>query len=246
MKKLLKWALMGIGILVAIGTISVLFLSQKYPEGNSPAKADALAGKMMEALDKDGWDSLKYLSWNFADRQSYIWDKQGNKAIVKWDDVEVLINLDNQQGDVTVGGKILQEGEKESYLSKAWANWCNDSFWMSAPFKIFDPGTTRTIVIEEGKECLMVKYDGGGVTPGDSYLWILDDDNIPTAYKMWVKVIPIGGSMATWDKWITLPCGAKVSTQHDMKVFVLDIKDVKEGRSFKDFGYTSDPFVVLN
>ena len=246
MKKLLKRTVIGIAALVGIGTISVLMISQKYPDGNSPAKADAMAKKMLDALDKDGFDTLKYLAWNFADRQSYLWDKQGNKAIVKWDNIEVLLDLDNQNGDVLVDGNIQQEGEKSEYLAKAWSLWCNDSFWMIAPFKVFDPGTTRLIVNDDGKEGLMIKYDGGGVTPGDSYLWFLDENDTPTGYKMWLSIIPVGGAYASWDNWIKLPCGAKVSQTHEMKVFTLQIKDVKEGSSYADFGYSEDPFVLLN
>lgn len=246
MKKLLKWALIGIAVLVGIGTLSVLMISQKYPDGNNPGKADKMAQKMLDALNKDGFDTIKYLAWNFADRQSYLWDKQGDKAIIKWDNVEVLLDLDNQNGDVMVDGKIQQEDQKASYLEKAWSFWCNDSFWMTAPFKVFDPGTTRLIVDDEGKEGLMVKYGGGGVTPGDSYLWFLDENGVPTGYKMWVKIIPVGGTYASWANWTTLPSGAKVSQTHEMKVFTLQIKDVKEGNSYSEFGYTSDPFILLN
>lgn len=246
MKKLLKWALIGIGVLVGIGTLSVVFLSQEKPTGSNPKAADELAQNMLKALDKPGFDTLKYLRWNFADRQKYLWDKQGDKVIVKWDNVEVLLDLKTQNGDVFVDGKILQNDEKSGHLEKAWSNWCNDSFWMIAPFKVFDPGTTREIVNDEGQTGLMVKYDSGGVTPGDSYLWLLDENNIPTGYKMWVKIIPIGGTYASWDNWKKLDCGAFVATTHEMKLFTLNITDIKEGNSYKDFGYTTDPFILLD
>ena len=50
-----------------------------------------------------------------------------------------------------------------------------------------------------------VELDGGigtsyssssGVTPGDSYLWVLDD-KLPTAWRLWVSVVPIPG----WTSW---------------------------------------------
>ena len=246
MKKLLKWALYGIIALVGIGTLAVFILSEKYPEGTNASKADEVANSIMNALDKDGFDTIKYLAWNFADRQQYIWDKQSNNAIIKWGNVEVTMDLDNQVGDVLVDGQILQNDEKQKYLDDAWFYWCNDSYWMIAPFKMFDPGTSRVMVNDDGREGLMVKYDSGGVTPGDSYLWFYDDNYIPTGYKMWVNIIPVKGIYSSWDNWKTLPSGAKLAQKHEMKLFTLVIKDIREGNSYTDFGFSTDPFVILN
>jgi hypothetical protein len=53
-------------------------------------------------------------------------------------------------------------------------------------FKLRDPGTSRSIVMQDEKEALMVTYTSGS-TPGDSYVWILDE-NIP-AWRMWVSIV---------------------------------------------------------
>jgi hypothetical protein len=237
MKKLLKWALIGIGIMVGIGTISVLFISQSKPAGKNRVKADELANQMLSALDKPAFDTIKYLSWNFADRNQYLWDKQGGKCIVTFGDNKVVLDLSTKTGKILSGNL-----SHEDAIEKAWANWCNDSFWMMAPFKAFDPGTERYIVDDEGKQGLEVKYSSGGVTPGDSFVWFLDENKVPESYKMWVKIIPIGGTYASWENWITLPSGAKVATLHRMKMVDLEMKDVKEGNSPSDFGYKADIF----
>jgi len=71
-----------------------------------------------------------------------------------------------------------------------------------APYKIFDPGTERRIVNYKNKEALLITYTrSGGTTPGDSYLWILNEKFLPTSYKMWTRIIPIGGVSATWSDW---------------------------------------------
>jgi hypothetical protein len=46
-----------------------------------------------------------------------------------------------------------------------------------------------------------VTYTSGGVTPGDSYLWILDENDRPIAWKFWVQKIPIGGLESSWGDW---------------------------------------------
>ena len=53
-----------------------------------------------------------------------------------------------------------------------------------------------------------------GVTPGDRYLWVLDEQGLPTAWQMWVRILKIDGLEATWEDWVTLPAGAKISTRH--------------------------------
>jgi hypothetical protein len=42
----------------------------------------------------------------------------------------------------------------------------NDSFWLIAPFKLRDAGTTRSIVMQDN-QALMITYASGS-TPGDS------------------------------------------------------------------------------
>jgi hypothetical protein len=238
MKKLLKWAVIGLTTLIAIGTIGVLILSQEKPAGSNSKEADILAQKMLTALNKEAFDTIKYLQWTFADRHTYLWDKSKNMVIISIKNTEILLDLD------AVKGKILKGdlSNKDKLVEKAWSNWCNDSFWILAPFKVFDPGTERYIVNDDGKEGLEIKYTSGGVTPGDSYVWFLDDNYIPTGYKMWVKIIPVGGTYASWEDWITLPSGAKIAQLRKMKVFDLVISNIKEGTSFSDFGFSEDPF----
>ena len=97
---------------------------------------------------------------------------------------------------------MLEGKEKEKAIQTAWSLFANDSFWLVAPYKIRDSGTSRKVIIlENGEKGLLVTYSSGGVTPGDSYLWILDEDGRPKSWKMWVKIIPVGGLEFTWENW---------------------------------------------
>jgi hypothetical protein len=113
--------------------------------------------------------------------------------------------------------------ENSDILKKATTFYNNDSFWLVAPYKIFDTGTERRLVNYKGKDALLITYTFGGSTPGDSYLWILDKNNVPTSFKMWTKIIPIGGISATWSDWKNTESGIKLPTTHTLSLFGLEI-----------------------
>ena len=242
MRKGLKYALWTlVGLIVLTGS-AVAYFHEDRPKGIEGREAEILTDEVLEALNYKGWEKLHYLQWSFRGKHHFLWDKKKNFAIIRWDNHEVVMDLAIVEGTAKTDGKKLEGAEKDALVQKAWAFWCNDSFWMFAPFKLRDPGTKRSIVtLEDGSKGLMITYEGGGVTPGDSYLWLLGPDKIPTGYKMWVKIIPAGGTYMSWENWVTLPSGAKVATYHKNDLFDLKMENVKEGMSYRDFGYEKDP-----
>lgn len=243
--KVIKWFLIAIVALFIVGFIAVKVASEDRPAVIVNANPDAVANEVLAALNKPAWDSLKYLKWEFIRGHQFLWDKKGNNALVKWDNNKVILNLDEISGIVYQDGKQVDGDIKNQLIQQAWSHWCNDSFWMFAPFKVFDPGTSRSIV-ETGDEQkgLMITYESGGVTPGDSYLWLLDNQNIPTGYKMWT-FIPVKGMHITWEGWKTLKGGAKVAVSHKSTALSFDMKDVAEGDSPIELGYPNDIFDIL-
>jgi len=243
LKSILKWIII---VLVFIGIVlfaTIKFLSEKRPEPIQGENADLLAQSMLQALNKPAWDTLKYLKWEFMGGHKYLWDKQGNKTVVEWDKNKVLLDLNEIDGSVYIEGTAVEGEEKQKLIQQAWSFWCNDSFWMFAPFKVFDKGTSRAVVkTEKGQKGLMITYESGGVTPGDGYLWLLDDKNIPTGYKMWTSIIPVKGMHMSWENWKTLKGGAKVAIGHKSTVLSFDMLGVKEGDSPSALGYTNEIF----
>lgn len=227
-------------VLLSVGCISVL--SKKSPEALGNENADALADAMLTALNKPAFDSLNYLQWEFMMGHKYMWDKQNNVANVQWKDNEVILNLDEVNGKALVKGVEVDGDKKQKLIDRAWSFWCNDSFWMFAPFKIKDPGTELSVVEgKEGNKALKVEYKGGGVTPGDVYVWHLDENNVPSSYQMWVKILPVKGLEVSWENWLDIG-GAKLATKHGSKMMNFEMKGVRGGSSLADIDTESSSF----
>jgi len=235
MKRLFKFLLFFLILIAAALAIAVITLSEDEPQGSNPEKAELMAERMLEAIDADAWNELRYVSWVFRGANHYLWDKHNNTVKVNWGETEVHLNIGTKDGEATVKGVQLSGEENKEAVEKAWANFCNDSFWLNAPSKIMDAGTELTVVSQEdGSEGLKVKYTNGGVTPGDSYVWTLNDDGLPISYKMWTQILPIGGLEFTWEDYQTLPGGTLVATKHGSPSFTLMITDIKGGMSLED------------
>jgi len=243
--KILKGLLILLLILVVAGFIAVKYFSEDKPQGKDGAEADALANSMMIALNKPAFDSIPLLGFTFfRGKNHYLWDKKRERAIISWGENKVVIDLKSQEFASFVNDSKVEGDAAQKLKDKAWAIWCNDSFWLMAPYKVFDPGTKRSVVqTEGGKTGLLIDYSSGGVTPGDSYLWILDENNRPTAWKMWTSIIPVKGIGSTWEDWTDIN-GAIISLKHKIAGKEAKLQNVKAGNSYKDFGYDTDPFVI--
>ncbi|MEL6717761.1 MAG: hypothetical protein AAFO82_06315 [Bacteroidota bacterium] len=235
MLKVIKWIGIILGVLFIAGFIFFKVASDPKPTGEQGAAADVLAHKMLTAINKPAWDSTRYVQWNFAGLHDFLWDKEQNLVEVTWGNNRVLLNPDEISGKAWKDGKMLDNPDK--LVKKAWSFFCNDAFWLNAPAKVFDPGTERSLVqLENGEEALLITYTSGGVTPGDSYLWILDENGLPKSFKMWVKIIPLKGMESTWEDWVELPTGAKISTTHDTKGFAAKVTNLKAGQTLEEMG----------
>lgn len=235
-------------VVLLIGAVVAFFVyNEKEPIGETGAAADALAQKMVDAVDGKAWEETTWVRWSFMDMHHYVWNKKRDLVRVSWDNYEVLLNTKTQEGTVTEAGLEITGADKKDKLASAWEYFCNDSYWLNPVVKAFDPGVERSLVTtKDGQEGLKVKFQSGGTTPGDSYVWLLDETGLPQHWKMWVNIIPLGGIGNSWEGWQELPGGAKISTTHTvMGKSVQLIDHVEAGMSFADIGLTEDPFASL-
>lgn len=214
MKKFLKITGTIIVLIIAFGFIYYFVNNESLPEGTKGKEAEELAQKMMNAINKKAFDSTEILEWSFRGNHQYKWKKQEGLVEVSWDNNKVTLNLNDNSKNV---------GENSEVIQTALDYFNNDSFWLVAPYKVFDAGTERRIVNYKNKDALLITYRSGGTTPGDSYLWILNEKFLPTSYKMWTSIIPIGGISATWSDWKNTEAGIKLPTQHKLSLFGVEI-----------------------
>ncbi|TGV01024.1 hypothetical protein [Flavivirga rizhaonensis] len=224
------------GIVVFLTLPSLLFFgflffkfNEDLPNGIQGEEADALAYKMLEALDYDAFKKTNYIEWTFKKRHHYEWDRSKNTCEVYWKEFKVNLDLnDHSQSKAFIHSFKTENEMGKELIAKAFDFFNNDSFWLVAPYKVFDKGTERRLVkLENGDDALLITYTTGGSTPGDSYLWLLDNTGKPTACKMWTSILPIEGLEASWSDWTTTESGAQLPTFHKLLVLGIEINHIK-------------------
>lgn len=229
-------------IIILIGVIA----NESMPKGTPGPEADQLAREVMASVNIEAWDSTGAVAWNFGGRNEHLWDRERNLAKIRWGAFTTLIDLNTQRGIAYINDRPVP-GEGDKLIQDGWKHWVNDSFWLNPLAKLFDEGTTREIVAwKDGSQALLIKYSQGGVTPGDAYLWILDENKRPRAWKMWVSIIPIGGIGLSWDQWQQLPTGAWISTFHKGALpLPLTLNQVSGAATLEELHPGPDPFAPL-
>lgn len=230
--RLVRWGgrlLVGLLVLALGLWLAMKIASEPVPEGKAGPQADALARKVEQAVALDAWRATGAVRWNFGGRHAHLWDRTRRMHHIRWKEHEAVLRLSSApgafEGCVRTNGELVEGRAKHDALQEVWRKWVNDSFWLNPLGKFFDPGVQRSIVDVDGKPALLVTFTLNGVTPGDSYLWVLDDNGRPREWRMWTK-IPIGGLPTSWEDWVQLPTGAWVATSHRMLGFNLEMQDV--------------------
>jgi hypothetical protein len=244
MKKILKIT----GSIILILIISIVgylyFTNKPLPIGQQGIKAEELTDKIQAAINQKAWDTTAAVSFSFRGNHHYLWDKKRNLVQVKWDDKKVLYNNKTLEGVAYKNDKKLSNSQKTDAIKKANDYFNNDSFWLIAPFKLRDAGTTRSIVMQDKQEALMVTYASGGSTPGDSYVWLVDENYLPKAWRMWVSIIPEGGLETSWEEWKIFPNNLKIATSHK-GLIDLKLENVQTAQSIQKINNGVDPFTEL-
>jgi hypothetical protein len=210
---------------ISLGLVLVIqWFSKPLPESITGPEADRLARDVQEALNITGYEALGEIQFSFRDHH-YLWNKTEERVLVSWEDHQVdLILSEIENSKIIQGGK---DSNRTDLIEKAKAYFYNDSYWLVAPFKFFDPGVVRSLVeTDNGSKALLITHTSGGVTPGDSYLWYFDENLIPTHFELWVSIIPIKGVSATWSSWVSKQ-DVLFSTFHKLGPLEITIADLE-------------------
>ena len=202
-KRILKF--LGLVLLLAVVGLVVVVLSirESMPEGQAGPEAEALADHMLAAINKPAFDTLSYRAWSYPGDHHYEWFKSRDSVHVRFGPNEVRLNTRTLTGTVLRNNHVISEHnpDVQKYIDRAWSIFCNDSFWLVAPYKVRDEGTERSVADTPEGKALLVHYTSGGITPGDTYLWHLDEQGRPTAWQMWGSNIPVDGLQLSWQGW---------------------------------------------
>jgi len=234
MKSVLKIVIKSFVILILVfaATYGMLYVAynKPLPQGKPGVAADSLASRMLKSINYQAYSDTRYIEWDFKEgAHRYKWDKQLGIVRVEWENYRVLVNLNYPEKSSVFDNNSQVEGDvRIKVIENAVSMFNNDSFWLVAPFKVYDSGTERSLVtLKDGSDGLLITYTSGGTTPGDSYLWILDSKGFPKSFRMWVDIIPVGGLEATWADWQIMKSGVFLPTSHQLGPMDFKIENVK-------------------
>ncbi len=187
----------------------------------------------------DGWKHARYLRFDWiVEREgkrvvmrSHYWDRFTGRYRVDGVDegkrYSIYFNVDTRLGQAWLDGKKVTDAvQNKKRVDDGYEAFINDSYWLLAPFKIFDPGVTLTATGDDkgpnGEACDVLKltFANVGLTPQDIYWLYVDkkshlvvewkfvlggDNKPPTAFAWsdWRKVGPI--MLASLRKGLTKP-----------------------------------------
>ena len=108
----------------------------------------------------EAYKNTDYIEWTFKNLHHYKWEKSKNSCSVFWKEYKVDLNLNDKSLNKAYIHGFKVEGEiGEELTAKALSYFNNDSFWLVAPYKVFDNGTERRLVeLKNDEEGLLITY----------------------------------------------------------------------------------------
>ncbi|MFY9550601.1 MAG: hypothetical protein WAU32_05570 [Thermoanaerobaculia bacterium] len=179
----------------ALAVLAAL-MSVSAPAQARDAKADAVGKELIAAMGgMPAWEKAREFQFDFVvskegkpvARFSHVWDRYTGDYRLKGVDkagapYAVYFNVNTKEGKAFVNGVAVPPEESAKRVESAYGRFINDTYWLLAPWKIFDPGVTLTYDGEKpcpgGGTCdvLKLSFDNVGMTPKDLYwLWITRD-----------------------------------------------------------------------
>lgn len=236
--KLKKTSKIILGVIVFLTLPSLVlfgFLYFKYneplPNGITGDEADKLASSMLAALNYSAYEKTDYIEWTFKKKRHFKWKKSENVCEVYWKDYKVTLDFSNHSNNKASVHSFTVEGELGTELiDKALKYFYRDSFWLVAPYHVFNENIMRkTVTLNDNSKALLITYPLDHFFKGDSVLWLLDDYGKPRSFKMWTSKLPIKGLEVSWNNWTEIESGALLPTFHKLLFLGFENTDIKTG-----------------
>ncbi len=189
------------------------------------AKADTIGRELIAAMGGEAaWEKARQFQFDFVvvkegkevARFSHAWDRYTGDYRLSGTDkagapYTVYFNVNTKEGRALVNGVPAEGEEKTKRLEGAYGRFINDTYWLLAPWKIFDPGVHRSYDGEkpcpEGGACdvLKLSFENVGLTPRDIYwLWITRDGRRMVQWQYVLGGASEPPTTAAWKDWKTL------------------------------------------
>jgi hypothetical protein len=188
--------------------------------------------KVWDAIGgKSNFEKARYFQFTFAVERNgkgnpgrtHLWDKftgdyrlesesaDGKKSVV-------LFNVNTQKGKAFENGAQLPDSTASKLVTRAYASFINDTYWLLVPTKLQDPGVNiklepSEIVNNEDCFVLNLNFDKVGLTPGDQY-WLYTSKNTGEVIR-WKFLLQNqkNTSVFEWMPYQDLGQGVKLSTK---------------------------------
>ncbi|HYR45360.1 MAG TPA: hypothetical protein VER78_00045 [Thermoanaerobaculia bacterium] len=202
--------------------VAFLFTSAAANADEPDAKADAIGKELIAALGgQEAWEKARQLQFDFvvenegkvAGRRSHAWDRYTGDCRLTGTDktgapYAVYFNVNTKEGKAFVNGKPAEGEAADALVKSSYGRFINDTFWLLAPWKIFDPGVHRRYEGEKpcpsGGVCDVVKlsFDNVGLTPKDVYwLWITRDGRKMVQWQYLLGGAEGEPTTVAWTNW---------------------------------------------
>lgn len=198
-------------VILSLGGISLSACSS-LPKGIPGQRAEELAQKMLNAADYEKWQATAAVSFTFRGGDKIFWDRKRKL-------IEVVFKQKLVQFSEISGKSVCFEEDRRvtddcaGMTEAAIKRFYNHTFWLNPAFHISAPGTERALVDENQ---LLVSFKSGGATPGDSYLFTLDEEGKIAEMRMWVSILPIKGVRAVFSNYVKSQTGVRVALNHEV------------------------------
>ena len=231
-------------IYLNIFSLSMLGNCASFPEYTIDEKSEKLSAKMKTGANWNNWQETDAITFLFAGNDFIFWDKKRNLVEVAWsswgDKIKVQFSQKPFAAEVWVDDEVeTDSGDRSDYVKKAYELFTNHTFWFNPAYHVFSPGTRRGIT---GDGDLAVIFSSGGVTPGDKYLFKLDESGKIKSMRMWVSIVPFKGLTASFTDYIKTESNLQVSTLHEIGFFDLKLANVA---SYTNYPAGEDRFKPL-
>ena len=179
-----------LAVALAVSSVARADVLPTHDASETPRQV-AVGESLLKALGgRDGWERARYFRFDWIVEKegkqvvarSHYWDRWSGRYRVDGVDKEgpysVYFNVNTRDGVAYVGGKkVADAAQAKKWLEDGYGAFINDSYWLLAPFKVFDGGVT---ISDEGVDkgpngepCDVIKlsFAGVGLTPKDLY-WL--------------------------------------------------------------------------